>query len=74
MENTVPQVRTTKQFLAAFKQARLDKGLTQAQLGEMVGMSQKKVAMLENLSASPRLDVLLVIAAALELHLFIKSE
>ncbi len=70
----MPQVRTTKQFLAAFKQARVDKGLTQAQLGELTGMSQKKIAMLENLTASPRLDLLLVIAAALELHIFIEIE
>ena len=70
----MPQVRTTKQFLAAFKQARVDKGLTQDQLGELTGMSQKKIAMLENLTASPRLDLLLVIAAALELHIFIEIE
>ena len=30
-------------------------------------MSQKKIAMLENLVASPRLDILLVIASALDI-------
>jgi len=65
-------IRTPKQFVAQLKQARLDKGLTQAELGKMVGMSQKKIAMLENLTASPRLDVLLVIASALGLNLLIE--
>ena len=36
-------------------------------------MSQKKIAMLENLQATPRLDLLLVIASALELDILIKS-
>lgn len=67
-------IRTTKQFIAKLKQARLDQGLTQAQLGELVGMSQKKIAMIENLTASPRLDVLLIITSALNLNLSIESD
>lgn len=62
-------IRTTKQFIAQLKQARMDKNLTQADLGKLVGMTQKKIAMIENLTASPRLDVLLVIASALGLNL-----
>lgn len=67
-------IRTTKQFIAQLKQARMDKGLTQADLGKMVGMTQKKIAMIENLTASPRLDVLLVIASALNLNLSIDHD
>ncbi len=67
-------IRTTKQFIAKLKQARLDQGLTQAQLGDLVGMSQKKIAMIENLTASPRLDVLLIITSALDLNLSIESD
>lgn len=67
-------IRTTKQFIAKLKQARLDQGLTQAELGDLVGMSQKKIAMIENLTASPRLDVLLIITSALDLNLSIESD
>ena len=52
----------------------MDKGLTQTDLGKMVGMSQKKIAMIENLTASPRLDVLLVITSALGLNLSIEHD
>ena len=37
-------------------------------------MSQKKIAMIENLSASPRLDVLLIIMSALNLNLSIDGK
>ncbi len=66
-------IRTTKQFIARLKQARLDKGLTQAELGEMAGMSQKKIAMIENLTASPKLDILLVIMSELGLTVSINQ-
>jgi HTH-type transcriptional regulator/antitoxin HipB len=67
-------IRTTKQFMAQIKQARKDRGLTQKALGELVGMGQKKIAMLENLTASPRLDVLLILMSALGLNLIIENE
>jgi transcriptional regulator with XRE-family HTH domain len=67
-------IRTAKQFIAQLKQARMDRDLTQSELGKMVGMSQKKIAMIENLSASPRLDVLLVIASALRLNLSVEHD
>jgi transcriptional regulator with XRE-family HTH domain len=67
-------IRTTKQFIAQIKQARIDKGLTQTDLGNMVGMTQKKIAMIENLTASPRLDVLLVITSALGLNISIDQD
>lgn len=67
-------IRTTKQFVAQLKQARMDQDLTQADLGKMVGMTQKKIAMIENLTASPRLDVLLVVASALGLNLLIEHD
>ncbi len=69
----MPYIKTVKQFISVLRQARRDQGLTQAQLGDKVGMSQKKVAMIENHAASPRLDTLLVIAAALGLHLSIND-
>ena len=62
-------INSTKDFLALLKQARIDQGLTQQELGDMVGMAQKKVAMLENQTATPRLDHLLVLASALDLTL-----
>jgi transcriptional regulator with XRE-family HTH domain len=67
-------IRSVKQFIAMLKQARIDKDLTQAQLGEMIGVSQKKIAMIENLTASPRLDILLTLASALDLTLELKRE
>lgn len=67
-------IRSVKQFIAMLKQARINKDLTQAQLGQMIGVSQKKIAMIENLTASPRLDILLVIASALDLSLELKRE
>ena len=67
-------IRSVKQFIAMMKQARINKDLTQAQLGEMIGVSQKKIAMIENLTASPRLDILLIIASALDLSLELKRE
>ncbi|OIQ17217.1 MAG: hypothetical protein BM556_13470 [Bacteriovorax sp. MedPE-SWde] len=67
-------VRSTKQFISMLKQARINKELTQAQLGKLVGVTQKKIAMIENLTASPRLDILLVIASTLNLSVEIKNE
>ena len=67
-------VRSTKQFISMLKQARINKELTQAQLGKLVGVTQKKIAMIENLTASPRLDILLVIASTLELSIEVKNE
>lgn len=72
LEDDMAYIRTTKQFITQLKQARLDKNLTQAELGKMVGMSQKKIAMIENLTASPRLDVLLIIVSALNLNLTVE--
>ena len=67
-------IRTAKQFIAQLKQARMDKGLTQTDLGKMVGMTQKKIAMIENLTATPRIDILLIIASALGLNVSIDSD
>jgi len=70
----VSYARSVQQFIAILKQARLDKNLTQTQLGKLVGFSQKKIAMIENLTASPRLDTLLIIASALDLSFELNKE
>ena len=70
----ITYIRSIKQLSAILKQARIDRGLTQAELGKMTSMSQKKIAMIENLSASPRLDVLLIIMSALNLNLSIDGK
>jgi transcriptional regulator with XRE-family HTH domain len=49
--------------------ARIQKGLTQEQLGEMVGFAQNTIARIENCRFSPNADQLYAICEALDIHI-----
>lgn len=52
-------------------EARLDKGISQRQLGKMSGVSQPIIARMENGKAVPNLNTLLKVLAALGKTLYI---
>ena len=54
------------------RRARIDSGLTQAQLYEMTGISQTLIGRIESGKANPRLETLERIADALGLGLVIR--
>ena len=56
------------------RRARIDSGLTQAQLYEMTGISQTLIGRIESGKANPRLETLERIADALERTLVIRFE
>ena len=66
-------ISSTKQMVAIIKQTRLDKGLTQSELGKMVGMSQKKIATVETMAVSPKMDLVLILLSALGFTLSVQS-
>lgn len=49
--------------------ARVQKGLTQEQLGEMVGFAQNTIARIENCRFSPNADQLYAICEALDIQI-----
>ena len=52
--------------MSKIKQLRLEKGLTQQQLADKIGVKQKDVSRWENGTYNPKLDKLQLIAKALE--------
>ena len=56
-----------QEIIAKITSARIAKGLTQAQLAELLGTHRSNISRLESGSHSPSLDFLLRIAAALEM-------
>lgn len=54
---------------ALLRDARLRAGLTQASLGERVGLDHKTIHRIEYAASDPSLSDLLLIAAELQLHL-----
>ena len=54
----------------AIKKSRKEKGWTQAQLGEALGISQQTVAQFENKRPPRKLETLERIADALDIHIF----
>ncbi|HEV8013517.1 MAG TPA: helix-turn-helix transcriptional regulator [Pontimonas sp.] len=63
------QIRTPGDVGLALQQARLEKGLTQMQLAELVGEPQSTISQLESGSATIYLKRLLALAKALDLEL-----
>jgi transcriptional regulator with XRE-family HTH domain len=53
--------------------ARVQKGLTQEQLGEMVGFAQNTIARIENCRFSPNADQLYAICEALNIDVQINN-
>lgn len=49
--------------------ARIQKGMTQEQLGEKVGFAQNTIARIENCRFSPNADQLYAICDALDIHI-----
>jgi ribosome-binding protein aMBF1 (putative translation factor) len=62
------------ELAAKVKSAREDKGLSQAELAELVGTKQPNIARLEAGRGIPRLDLLAKIARALGTHLTVSFE
>ena len=63
------QIRTPGDVGLALQQARLEKGLTQMQLAELVGEPQSTISQLESGSSTIYLKRLLALAKALDLEL-----
>lgn len=58
-----------QQIGTALRAARVDRGLTQIQLGEMAGLDHKTVHRIEYGTSDPSLSMLLRLAAALDMPL-----
>lgn len=54
----------------SIKKARIEKGYTQKQLGELCGMADSAIRRYENDAAKPKLSTLRRITDALEVHIF----
>lgn len=63
------RIRTPGDVGLALQQARLEKGLTQMQLAELVGEPQSTISQLESGSSTIYLKRLLTLARALDLEL-----
>lgn len=59
-------VRTSGQLGPLLKQIRKSKGLSQARLGELIGLSQERVSAIENHPEKVTFDKLLTILMALD--------
>lgn len=63
-------IRLKRQIVAdILTQARLKKGLSQAQLGDLVGFTQNTIARIENCRFSPNADQLYALCEALDITL-----
>ncbi|MBY0537303.1 MAG: helix-turn-helix domain-containing protein [Chitinophagaceae bacterium] len=58
----------------AIKQARLQKNLTQTQLGELVGVKKAQISKIENSVKSARLETLLKVFEALHIKITFSTE
>ena len=58
----------------AIKQARKERNLTQAQLGELVGVQKAQISKLENSLTNARLETILKVFRALNLKIFFNLE
>jgi len=63
------RIQTPADVGLALQQARLEKGLTQVQVAEMVGQPQSTISQLESGASTIYLKRLLVLAKALDLEL-----
>ncbi|WP_430900124.1 MULTISPECIES: helix-turn-helix domain-containing protein [unclassified Paraflavitalea] len=59
---------------AAIKQARIQKNLTQTQLGELVGVQKAQISKIENSVKSARLETLLKVFEALDVKISFSIE
>ncbi len=63
------RITSTNLLSQALRQARLDRGLTQTEVAQLVGMKQSTVSAIENHPDQARLKTLFRILSALELEL-----
>lgn len=64
-------VRTSGQLGPLLKQIRKSKGLSQARLGEMIGLSQERVSAIENHPEKVTFDKLLTVLMALDAEIVV---
>jgi putative transcriptional regulator len=62
-------IEKRKNLAQILQSARVQKGISQAKLAEMVGINDKTVMRIENCLYSPNLDILYKLANALEIDL-----
>lgn len=72
MENIILEKR--KKIAEIIQQKRVQKGWTQEELGEKVGISRNTIARIENARFSPNFESLYKIVSALESELKIDNE
>jgi HTH-type transcriptional regulator / antitoxin HipB len=63
-----------KDIGAALRTLRKEKGLSQKELGQKVGLDQKKLSLLENGNPNCRVDSLFRLLSALELGVVLQSK
>jgi HTH-type transcriptional regulator/antitoxin HipB len=63
-----------KDIGVALRTLRKEKGLSQKELGQRVGLDQKKISLLENGNANCRVDSLFRLLSALELGVVLQSK
>lgn len=63
-----------KDIGAALRTLRKEKGLSQKELGQRVGLDQKKVSLIENGNPNCRVDSLFRLLSALELGVVLQSK
>ena len=62
-------IRTPKQLGNLIRTARKKAGLSQSQLGEMTGLRQETISLIENGNPATRIDSILSVVAMLKLDL-----
>lgn len=58
----------------AIREARLQKRLTQTQLGELVGVQKAQISKIENNTSSARFDTVMKVFSALEANVYFRIE
>jgi len=59
------EIELEVELIGKFIEAREKKGITQAQLAEMSGLTQSSIARLEKMSATPQIDTLIKVLTPL---------
>lgn len=66
-------IRNTRDLGEGIRQARRERGLTQAELAEWAGVRQALISDLETGNTQARLDTILTVLSALELDLMLAA-
>lgn len=68
------EMRPIREFQHALIRARLEAGLTQEELGKLMGMEQSAIARIERGSHLPNLETILRLAEALKIEVTIRPD